>query len=318
MNWTLAVTVFIITLFVYIHVYHNLKVSNDLDVYEVESPSKERLEDICEIKQPAVFDIDVSEIVSFMSRSSLCESYSAFDVSVEAKDSDAASKESNLVPLALAATCQMLETDKTGMVVTERNDEFLEETGVKQVLRAHDVFLRPPLVAKCSYDWISGSDGYRTPLRYEINMRTYFVVNEGEVHVKLTQPKNSRFLHSRKDYSNYEFSSPVNVWDVQPQYRADFSRIKCLDVVLRKGQIVYLPPFWWYSLRFDKGTSVTKLSYSTYASTISNLHYHFLSFLQRQNTSHKIAPRVDKQTIGIHSNEQVEAQDIQAVDANNE
>ena len=54
MNPLLATVVFAVVLFVYIHIYHHVKVSNDLEVYEVDSPSKERLEEICDIRQPGV------------------------------------------------------------------------------------------------------------------------------------------------------------------------------------------------------------------------------------------------------------------------
>ena len=66
-----------------------------------------------------------------------------------------------------------------------------------------------------------------------------------------------------KDYENYEFRSPVNPWDVQANYKADFSKFKTLDVVLTPGKVFYLPPYWWYSIRFDELSSISFLHYDT-------------------------------------------------------
>ena len=39
--------IFMIVLFIYTHIYYNLKTSSDLEVYEVDNLSKDKLEDIC-------------------------------------------------------------------------------------------------------------------------------------------------------------------------------------------------------------------------------------------------------------------------------
>ena len=43
---TIAIIIFCITLFLYLHIYYQLKTSNDLEIYEIENPSKEKLEEI--------------------------------------------------------------------------------------------------------------------------------------------------------------------------------------------------------------------------------------------------------------------------------
>ena len=46
--------VFCLILFLYIHIYFHIKTSNYLEIYEVESPSKEKLEELCDLKQPTI------------------------------------------------------------------------------------------------------------------------------------------------------------------------------------------------------------------------------------------------------------------------
>jgi hypothetical protein len=52
-------------LFLYLHIHFHLKRSNDLEVYEIDDPSKDKLEEICDIRQPVIFDFEESEKMSY-------------------------------------------------------------------------------------------------------------------------------------------------------------------------------------------------------------------------------------------------------------
>ena len=66
--------------------------------------------------------------------------------------------------------------------------------------RYNDAFLRPYMVSNCMYDYMIASKGTRTPFRYEVNYRNYFLVAEGSIKVKLSPPKSSKYLYQDKDY----------------------------------------------------------------------------------------------------------------------
>ena len=300
MNPLLATVVFAVVLFIYIHIYHHVKVSNDLEVYEVESPSKERLEDICDIRQPAVFEIDTTELDNMMNRNVVCGRYGAFDVNVRNSvdrvgtyGNTADSPKQLYVPLALGAANDMLASDKSSGIFSERNSEFLAETGLINHMRHNDSLLRPHMVSRCSYDWLIGSNATRTPFRYEIDYRTYITVTEGRAIVKLAPPKCGKYLNVEKDYVNFEFRSRVDPWDPQPQFKTDFAKVKCLEIELTPGKVMYIPAYWFYSVEFERNTSMCKFSYQTYMGSLSVIHYHTLAFLQRNNTRDKVAKAID-------------------------
>ena len=52
MNFIFILLIFCLVLFFYLHIYFQLKTSDDLEIYEIENPSKERLEEICDLRQP--------------------------------------------------------------------------------------------------------------------------------------------------------------------------------------------------------------------------------------------------------------------------
>jgi len=61
----IAFFVFCLVLFIYLHINFHLKVGNDLEVYEIEQGSKDKLEEICDIRQPVIFDFDNSKIIEY-------------------------------------------------------------------------------------------------------------------------------------------------------------------------------------------------------------------------------------------------------------
>ena len=136
-----------------------------------------------------------------------------------------------------------------------------------------------------------------SPLRYDINYRNYMVVTHGKVIIRLFAPKSTKYLYPVNDYDNFEFISPVNVWNVQDKYRNDFDKLRSIDVTLLPGQMIYIPAYWWYSIKFVKtNTSVCVFKYNTYMSALSISNHIIMRMLQRQNTKRVIAKRMDIKT----------------------
>jgi hypothetical protein len=200
-----------------------------------------------------------------------------------------------------------LREDQDQKYLVENNSDFLEETGIIKSFRYNDVFLRPHMVSQCGYDFVIASEQTRTPFRYELNYRNYLLVTEGEIKIKLTQPKSSKYLYQQKDYENLEFSSPLNPWHIQTQYKADFDKIKCLDLRMTKGQILYIPAYWWYSIEFGKEASLCSFKYKTYMNTVAILPQLVMRLLQTQNVKRNnvntvalnkpISPEKDKEEV---------------------
>ena len=92
-----------------------------------------------------------------------------------------------------------------------------------------------------------------------------------------------KYLYKKKDYDNFEFISPVSPWEVQEEYRADFDKLKVLDIELKKDSIIYIPAYWWYSISYEEISSICSFQYRTFMKTIAILPELMMSFLQRQN-----------------------------------
>ena len=60
--------IFCLVLFIYLHVYFHLKTGEELEVYEIDQPSKDKLEEICDIRQPIIFEFECSQIMKTSSK----------------------------------------------------------------------------------------------------------------------------------------------------------------------------------------------------------------------------------------------------------
>jgi len=197
------------------------------------------------------------------------------------------------VNLPLHASVKLFKEDKTSSYFSENNSDFLNETGVIKNFKYNDEYLRPYMVSNLNYDIILGSNGTFTPFRYEINYRNYFLCTEGSLQVKMAPPQSIKYLYPEYDYENFEFRSPVNPWNVQTKYAADFEKMKCLEVTLTKGKMIYIPAYWWYSIKFSSNSSsISCFRYRTYVNNLAISPYISMHILQLQNIKRDVAKKI--------------------------
>ncbi len=289
MDMLVSFFIFCIILFFYLHIQFHLKVSNELEIYEIDQASKSKLEEICDLRQPVIFNFDEEhyKIMNTINSTYLLDNYPVFEVKI--KDTI----NTDFVPLPLHVGVKLFADDKNSTYFSEGNQDFLVETGAVKNISYNDEFLRPSLVSNCSYDIIFGSVGTELPFRYDLNYRNFYTVTQGAVKVKLSPPISSKYLSPIKDYDAFEFRSPINPWLPSEKYKADFDKIKCLEITLTPGRFLYIPAYWWYSFKLGDNCSIASLKYRTYMNNIAISNHVCLYALQQQNIDRKIAKTID-------------------------
>lgn len=291
MKLLLSFFIFCIVLFIYLHIQFHLKQSEELEIYEIDISSKDKFDEICDIRQPLLFDFDNKKIIDTMNKDFIFNNYPAFEVKIRnVKDND---KGELYIPLKITDTNKLLNEDKESLYFSENNEDFLKETGTIKNMQYNDEFLRPHMVSNCNYDILMGSKNCCTPFRYEINYRNYLMVTQGSIKIKMTPPKSSRYLYPIYDYETFEFKSPLLPWNIQPEYISDFDKIKCLELTLVPGKTLYIPAFWWYSIQFDENTSVAFFKYKTYMNILAIIPYIIMYSLQILNTKRNVVKTID-------------------------
>jgi hypothetical protein len=228
------------------------------------------------------------------------------------------------MPLPLHSANKLFDEDKSSSYFSENNTDFLEETGIIKNFRYNDEFLRPYMVSNCNYDIMTSSAQTCTPFRYEINYRNYFLLTQGGAQIKMAPPHSTKYLYPNYDYENFEFRSPVNPWSPQPKYKADFDKIKCLEFTLTPGKTLFIPAYWWYSIKFNNSnTSISCFHYRTYMNNVAITPYIALHALQIQNVKRNVAKKVsinelNNQTYEINKNlDNADAETIEKNETNN-
>jgi len=301
--------IFCLVLFLYLHIQFHLKTSNDLEIFEVDDPSKDKLEEICDLRQPLIFNYVNEQILNASNFQYMMDNYHAFDLKIR-NINDNNNNTDLYVPLPLHSSIKLFAEDKQSMYFSENNKDFLEETGIFKQFAYNDDFLRPYMVSNCNYDILCGSKGTTTPFRYKVNYRNYFMVTHGSIQIKLAPPHSLKYLYPDYDYENFEFKSPINVWKPQPKYSADYDKIKFLEFTLLPGKTFFLPAFWWYSIKInDNNTTVAMFNYRTYMNNLAVSHYFILHALQLQNVKRGVAK--------INTSSDTRDKDVPTVDVNN-
>ena len=290
MNILLNLFIFCFVLFFYIHIVFNYKKSNDLEVYEIEEPSKEKLEEICDIKQPILFNIYNSNIEDTFNYNYLIDNYGSFDLKIRSKESIYREKDDDLhLPYTMKKSQELFNNDNCGNYFSENNKEFIEETTISKIFKYNDQFLRPYMQCYSEYDLILGSIDSFTPLKYELFNRNYLFISDGSIRITLIPPNMKKYLYIEKDYEYFEFRSKINPWDIDDKYRMDYNKVKPLELTLYKNNILYIPPYWFYSIKFlEENTVALSFKYHTYMSMLSIINEQIIKYLQNNNIKHNL------------------------------
>lgn len=280
LNTIISICIFLIVLFLYIHIIFHHKTCDDLEVFVIDDlPHKDKWEELCNLKQPILLKQmqHLNSLIQHYSLPSLEDNYSMFDVYVQQYQSE------NSLPMNLHTTIELLKRDET--YYSSSNQEFIKETGIIKYIKSKDMFLRPPMCSQCIYDMWFGNNTC-TPTQYMFYHRTYLIPTFNDIEITLIPPKYTKYMNPIYDYEHFMFKSLYNPWNTSEQQ--EWSKIKSLSVHVQCGELVYIPPYWWFSIKFNSMASVYLFSYLTYMNMLSQIHHYTKYFLQKQNIKQDI------------------------------
>jgi hypothetical protein len=245
------IVIFIVVLFLYVHWVNQYKTSEDLEIYEMDFKSNKQLNDICELRQPVVFAYQLS-------------STNPISETVKIKDTgDIGTDE--YVYLERNSAITLIETDSKSRFYSYGND-------VDPMDNLDD--LKPFLSVRTKCDILFGAEGSRTPCLYHTNSRRFLSISHGKIQVKMTPYKSRQFLKPFNDSGTNR--SRMDVWKCQEKYIGDYEQIKFLEFDVDEGNILYVPPYWFYSIRFSSSaTRVDEIRFSTPMNMIAFLPAQF-------------------------------------------
>jgi len=287
-----AIVVFLLMLILYSQIIFQLKKGDDLEIYETDFTTNRELNDSANLKQPFIFSFsNYDNNLKMISLNQLITDYGSFDVFVKDNRDYYADKPCNSIVLTLTASTVLMKTDSDSKYYSDSNQYFIEETGIQKYYNQFDKYLKPFLSVFSKYDVIFGSVGATTPLIYHTYERRYLYVTSGKLLVKMTPWRSTKYAVINKNYKEYEFSSPLNVWKPQESYIGGFHKMKFLEFTVYPGNILYVPPFWHYSIQFLKDEKeenhlVHVFNYGSAMNVLSNTfnlgHHYYEKFASKK------------------------------------
>ena len=286
MELVINVMIFCIVLFIYIHIYNHIKTSNYLEVYEIENLSKDKFEDIINFKQPLL--LNNYTLLNNITVEYLISNYPTFDLNLYDKQNGL------FLKTKMEEFNTIINSDESNNYISYNNKEFLEETTLEKNLSSNDSFFRPYNICNKTYDIIMGRKNNASQLKYSINSRNILYLSSGQIEVTLCPPKYYKNLHVKKNYEMLDFYSSIDINNIQQIYKNDYYKVKFLRVLLNTNQVLIIPPYWFYSIKFLEENSVVFLnSYRTYTSSIAIMPDLFIQMLQQNNLKLNMIKKID-------------------------
>lgn len=284
--------ILILTLFFYIHINNFIRTSDYLEIYEIENPSKDELNDFCKMKQPLLIkNLDIDNLMN-INTEFITNNYNSFEIFLY----NNYTKKNTF--LSFDKCTELFKKDLSGQYISFGNNLFLNETTLYKHLKNYDNIFRPMNTFESCYDIISGSIDSNTPLKCEYNIRNLFIVTEGNVEIMMCPPINNKFLYTYNDYEKMEQISNINIKNIEKKYESNYRKIKFLKLNLSKGDIVNIPPYWYYTIiiKEDK-TILLNYKYKTFINIITLIPNYLLCFIQKNNTKEILSNILDSKLI---------------------
>ena len=236
----------LVIIFIFVHVRYHLKVSNSLDVYEInKNTTKECLNEICQTRHPVFFQCPNhvgDHFVYHFHLDNLKAKYGDYNINTNCGKSSSSSSTLTLNEF-------MASSSSSSSSLSIRNYEFLMETGLDEKFNLLDEFFRPFATLTQSYDMCflkaTGNDDDNMQIANSFRSFLFCVAASERVVIRLYPP--NQFSNQTKNATTLKY---VDVFFTHP------------------NQCVVIPTYWRYKI-----LSSSSSSSSSSISTILRLEY---------------------------------------------
>jgi hypothetical protein len=280
---------FILVAIIYLHIVSQYKKGTDLEIYETDFVDAISLQNTCNVMQPVIFKwiSNTSSPIKFMEGSKFVmqvkDTNEYYSQGIHNPDS---------ISLLSASLVKLLRKDTKAHYFSESNQTFIEDSGFLKTPKyiELDKVLKPPNTVQSEYDLLTGSKDTCAPMRYHTKTRKFMYVATGHIRVKMATWKSHEWLHEIRDFENYDFRSPYNVWTPNNDLE---DILQFLEFDVYKGFVFYIPAFWWYSIKYmESDTVIMEYNYSTLVNKLAFVFDSCQYYLQQQNITTKATKRI--------------------------
>lgn len=268
-----TIIIFILALLLYVHLQQQFKYFTDMQIYETEYIDKSHFMKESATKLPMIIHLEEIPSIDF----NILKQNAADDLSVRDVREIYKTKNSEPFSLSFSRTSVLIDTDKQSAFYSSHNSHLFSDDSFVNVTRKWDQLLKP-FAAFSQYDVLFGSKFTMTPFYYHNATALFLFIppRSKEVKIRMCPFSFQHKLQIVEDYAENEGWSPIS-----PKTIASKNGI--LDFFLYSGKVLFIPPYWFYSIEFfDSKTIVNKVKYTTPLNALANIKSVFINFSQNQ------------------------------------
>jgi len=247
--------VFIFVLFFYIHICYHLKTNNTVEVIYIDYCSCEYVQEICDYRQPVSFSLNLQNTLDKINEA--LQLYPRYTIQLQ-----------KIVNQFIPVNANTIINNPEAYI-SYRNQNFLQNTGLIHTLQLLDSYIRPITSIYSTYDILFLSAKSYTTFEYNLSYRTFIRVGKGKVKIKLVPPDCKKYMYPVDSFNSFTFHSPINPWNVQPEYTSGYENVISTEIELNANCIIYIPAYWYYSIQAIEDSVLTKHNYWTSMNIIS-------------------------------------------------
>jgi len=250
--WT-NIFLLLLSILFYVHLQFQYKKKEDLEIYEMDYLSPANLQEVTDLKQPVFFSLEGTEPLFNKLHPDLQEEVVVKDVGDYHRSSSLITNEDGTketaiigIHLSFSSAYGLMNSDPKHIFYSENNAAFLEETDILPAFQKFASKIGTGWSVQNRYDLLFGSPKVTMPWKFHTSSQRFIVVSPGAgVRVKMTPWKSRKYMDLVYDFESFDF------WTRSVQE----NNMKCLDFDLKAGQVLYIPPYWFYSVEFLSSSS---------------------------------------------------------------
>lgn len=256
------ITIFLLCIVLYIHIYYHLKVSDEENIFEIDYTDKVNLEEVCDLRQPFTMEIENTlnmKSEQLKSRLNIVHQKRQKEEKGTTENDDADKSDKNE------------DNDIVTKIYSEHNKEILSDETIQTSIKSFEKLIIPEFTIQNVYDILVSDENFSTPFVSNFNHRNYLYFSEGNATIQFVSHKHNDKLEHHLDY---ELLQKVST-DVPSRVKG--VTIKSINV--KAGEFVYIPPRWWYSVNFKSRSLVVKFQYKTVMNIIAHTPMYIYSYI---------------------------------------
>lgn len=250
--------IFLIVVVLYIHIIYHLKISKEENVYEIDYTNNKNLNEMCDLRQPFTFKFNNNLNINKQYLDKINYNFNIIkQINKEIKKDK--ENENN--------------SETINLIYSEYNNT-INDNIYNEIIKLNKI-ISPDFSSYNKYDIIYSDEDFTTSITSNYNYRNFFVITEGNVQIKFISHLHNEKLNYNIDYELLQNISDYNIWN-------NDKKIKSLEINASKGDIIYIPPQWWYSIKFLEKTTIVKYHYRSIMNLIAYLPHYIYSYVSTQ------------------------------------